>query len=70
MTLPPDAVAAARRMAADDRALLARLLREGKVRRNLAMGHNVPGAVSFRADVEGLVRPKVNVAIRPKKKRR
>lgn len=68
--IPPEAVAIAERRAAEDRATLARLIRERKVRRDSAMGALVPGARKFKTEIEELVRPTPNLAIRPNKRRR
>lgn len=53
-----------------DRATLARLIKAGVVRRDASVGKNVAGARQFRDEIEGLVRPKVNLAIRPKRRHR
>lgn len=53
-----------------DRDRLARLVRQGIVLRDPRVGHRVDGASAFRADIERRVRPVIDLAIRPKKKRR
>lgn len=65
-----EAMRLAKAHAARDRDELARLVRVGRVRRDPAMGANVPGRAAFVADIEARVRPPVNTAIRPKKRRR
>lgn len=65
-----DASVVAVRRAERDRGTLARLIKAGKVTRDASVGANVPGAAPFRAQIEALVRPTVNLAIRPNKKRR
>lgn len=60
--MTPEAIAIATERAASDAALLARLLAEGKVVRANDHGH---AAILFR----NATRPKVNLAIRPKRKK-
>lgn len=74
VTLTDAARAVAARRAAEDRDLLARLILEGRVERR-SPGHyadlgNRRAARAFQGEVEELVKPKVNLAIRPSKKRR
>lgn len=68
--ISPEVLKIAQAHADRDRRDLARLVREGRVLRNEEIGRNVQGAAKFRAEIEDLVRPKINLAIRPKKKRR
>lgn len=82
--LAPEVVAIARRRADEDRDLLARLILEGKARREYRQTSDgrlervvrPEGSASrafvrdVDARVESLRRPKVNVAIRPKKRKR
>lgn len=71
MSLSPEAEAIARRRAQEDRETLARLVREGRVRRDASLGANVPGAALFREEIEqAAARRPVNLAIRPRKRRR
>lgn len=69
MTLPRDAQRIAEAQAARDRDTLARLLREGKVRREAEAA-----ASAFTRDIEERAWPRrqssVNLAIRPKKGKR
>jgi hemerythrin-like domain-containing protein len=69
----PEAIAIAMRHAREDVALLARLVREGKVQR----GEPPPGLRDEHrllrrqvADANEAARPRVNLAIRPKTKKR
>lgn len=68
--ISPEARAIAERHAAEDRALLAKLVKEGRVVRDPAMAARVSGAAAFRREVEAIVKPPVNLAIRPRRKRR
>lgn len=69
--LPPAARALAERHAAEDRELLASLIRRNLVTRDARVGAGVPGAAAFRREIETIVAGRaVNLAIRPKKKRR
>lgn len=65
-------MAAARAQAEQDREALARLVREGRVMRSEAGARTTPSGRAFIADIEERAFPsrKVNLAIRPKKKRR
>ena len=72
--LSPEATEVARRRAAEDRDLLARLRREGTVRRHDGEYERRHPEVArpFVRDIEARAFPKreVNLAIRPKKRRR
>lgn len=75
MTLKPSVMAIAEAQAAGDRALLAHLVATGQVaRRNGDYERRHPRLMQeFAADIEtraGFRRPPVNLAIRPKKRRR
>lgn len=54
---------------AKDREDLARMIRENKVKRDATVGSNVAGARQFVAEIEAMVSPPVNLAIRPKAKK-
>lgn len=69
-TMMVDDAASAVTKAEQDRATLVRLIQAGVVLRDPSVGRNVAGAARFRQEIEGLVRPTVNLAIRPKKRRR
>lgn len=74
MTVTDEARAIAERRASEDRETLARLVRERRVERRAPGYYEDPGnraaARRFQEEIEQLVRPKVNLAIRPKKRRR
>lgn len=73
-TPPPammvDDVSTAMSRASRDRGTLVRLIRQGLVLRDRTVGRNVQGAANFIAEIEALVTPPVNLAIRPRRKRR
>lgn len=68
-TIPPDVLARAVAQAATDRVRLARMVAEGRVKRAIEARRT-----EFTRDIEAMVAtmlpPKINVAIRPKAKRR
>lgn len=67
--MTPAAMAIAERHAAADRDLLARLVREGAVRRQRDQFASRGSAKAFVRDIEARVSPPVNLALRPKNKR-
>lgn len=65
------AILAAVTRARQDRDLLARLVREGRVSRDPSASLGVPGRSAFVADIERRVSARrVDLAIRPKKKKK
>lgn len=72
--LAPEVLEIGRRRAVEDRDLLARLLLEGKVGRDRVPRPDGPASRAFVRDIEAraeaLRKPKVNLALRPKKRKR
>jgi hypothetical protein len=70
--ITPEARAIAEKIAASDRDLLAKLRRRGLVKRQDGPYelHHPEVAKPFIRDIEERARPKVNLAIRPNKKKR
>lgn len=72
--ITPEARAIAERRAAEDRETLARLVREGRVVRQSPGRYedadNRRSARLFQEEIEQLVKPKVNLALRPRRRRR